>query len=254
MFKIKLLDLFSGIGGFSLAGRWCGIETVAFCEIDPFCQKVLRKNFGNSIKIHNDINDLDGKEYAGIDIITGGYPCQPFSVAGSQKAQNDARHLWPQMCRVIAQAKPDWVVCENVYGHISLGLDSVLHDMEGIGYSCQSFVISSLSAGANHNRERVFIVANSTSYGFNEGQAQGSNGAANEYGQEREKKNSNDERCGGIRFGVDRRGDKIGRWGVEPPVLRVANELPNRMDRNKSIGNSVDPVVAYNILKSIMRF
>jgi DNA (cytosine-5)-methyltransferase 1 len=137
---MKHLDLFSGIGGFALAARWAGIETIAFCEIKEFPRKVLEKNFPG-IPIHNDMRELDGKQYEGIDLITGGYPCQPFSTAGKRKGSDDQRHLWSEMFRVIKQAKPTWVVCENVAGHISMGLDEVLVDMENEGYTGQAFVI-----------------------------------------------------------------------------------------------------------------
>jgi DNA (cytosine-5)-methyltransferase 1 len=247
---MKHLDLFSGIGGFALAARWANMDTVAFCEIDPFCQKVLANNF-QDIPIHNDIKTLNGEDFAGIDIITGGYPCQPFSVAGSQKAQDDSRHLWPEMRRIITQAKPTWAICENVYGHIALGLDCVLHDLEALGYACQPFVIPALGTGADHNRERVFIVAYTASNGRNESAATGSDGATNEYCAQRQEENSRNERCSGLRFGVDWRGCAIGRWGIKPPALRVDDELPDRMDRNKSLGNAIDPMVAYELLRAI---
>lgn len=247
---MRHLDLFSGIGGFALAAQWAGIETVAFCEIDNFCHKVLNRNFPG-IPIHNDIRALNGEDYAGIDIITGGYPCQPFSVAGSQKAQDDSRHLWPEMCRIIAQAKPTWVVCENVYGHVSLGLDEVLHDLESLGYAAQPFVIPALAAGANHNRERVFIVAYSTSNGCNESSTSGSNEAANDNSTSREKENCHHERRSSLRLGMDWRSGTPWGWGAEPPALRVDDGLPNRMDRCKSLGNAIVPQVAYEILRCI---
>lgn len=249
---MKHLDLFSGIGGFALAAKWANIKTVAFCEIDQFCQNVLTKNFP-SVPIHNDIKTLNGEDFAGVDIITGGYPCQPFSVAGSQKAQDDSRHLWPEMRRVIAQAKPTWAICENVYGHIALGLDGVLHDLEAIGYACQPFVIPALGTGANHNRERVFIVAYSPGDGFNESKTPGSHGEADEHCTQRPKEDFHNERRGGLRFGVDWRGNPIGRWGIEPPALRVDDELSNRMDRNKSLGNAIDPMIAYEIFRAIIQ-
>ncbi len=247
---MKHLDLFSGIGGFALAARWAGIETVAFCEIDVECLKVLDKHWPD-VKKHKDIRELNGEEYRGVDIITGGYPCQPFSVAGKQKAHKDDRHLWPEMRRVIAQAKPTWVICENVYGHISLGLDDVLYDMEAIGYAAQPFVIPALATGANHNRKRVFIVAYSAGNGRDEVKASSSNGKTNEHSKERTDKNSNHERCCRVRFGVDRKGNKIGRRGTEPPSLRVDDELPRRMDRNRMLGNAIDPMIAYQILQCV---
>jgi len=247
---MKHLDLFSGIGGFALAAQWAGIETVAFCEIDNECINVLNKNFP-AIPKHRDIRDLDGKQYEGIDIITGGYPCQPFSVAGMQKAAKDNRHLWPEMLRIITQAKPTWAICENVYGHVSLGLDSVQHDLEANGFTSQPFIIPALSTGANHNRDRVFIVAYSSSNGLNGRTTTRSDAEANDNSKKRAKQNSNHERCSGLRFGMDWQGNKIGRRGTKPPPLRVDDELPKRMDRNKMIGNAIDPMIAYEILRTI---
>lgn len=158
------MDLFSGIGGFALAASWAGIETVAFCEIEDFSRKVLQKNFPG-VLIHNDIRELDGKEYAGIDLITGGYPCQPFSTAGKRKGVDDPRHLWPEMFRVIQQARPTWVLCENVEGHITNGLDSVCDDLESEGYQVQPLVIPACAVESPHIRNRVWIIANSPSNG-----------------------------------------------------------------------------------------
>lgn len=244
------LDLFSGIGGFALAARWASIETVGFCEIDDECIKVLNRHWPD-VKKHRDIRELNGDEYAGIDIVTGGYPCQPFSVAGSQKAQKDDRHLWPEMFRVITQAKPTWAICENVYGHVKLGLDSVQHELESIGYATQPFVVPALATGANHNRDRVFIVAYATSNGRNGSTATGCNGEANEYSKKRPHKNSHDERCSSLRFEVDWKGDPIGRRGTKPPPLRVDDELPRRMDRNRMLGNAIDPMIAYQLLQCV---
>ena len=157
---MKVLDLFSGIGGFSLGLERAGMETIAFCEIDKFCQKVLKKHWPD-IMLHDDITKLDGKEYAGaVDLVCGGYPCQPFSVAGKQKGNKDARHLWPEMFRIIKDAKPRWVIAENVEGHIKLGLDAVLDDLESEGYACWTFIIPACAVGAPHQRNRVWIIAN----------------------------------------------------------------------------------------------
>jgi DNA (cytosine-5)-methyltransferase 1 len=156
---LKILDLFSGIGGFSLGLEATGhFETKAFCEIEPYCQQVLKKNFPG-VPIFDDIRTLKGTDIGAIDIITGGYPCQPFSVAGKQKAEQDPRHLWPEYFRLIQELKPTWVIGENVSGHIKLGLDSVLEDLASEGYSTRTFSISASSIGANHKRERVWTVA-----------------------------------------------------------------------------------------------
>ena len=161
--KLKILDLFSGIGGFSLGLESTGhFETAAFCEIEPYCQKVLKKHWPD-VPIFDDIRQLKGTDIGTIDIITGGYPCQPFSVAGKQKAEQDPRHLWPEYFRLIQELRPTWVIGENVGGHIKLGLDSVLEDLESEGYSTRTFSISASSIGANHKRERVWTVAYSSS-------------------------------------------------------------------------------------------
>jgi DNA-cytosine methyltransferase len=156
--KLKILDLFSGIGGFSLGLESTGhFETAAFCEIEPYCQKVLKKHWPD-VPIFDDIRQLKGTDIGTIDIITGGYPCQPFSVAGKQKAEQDPRHLWPEYFRLIQELRPTWVIGENVSGHIKLGLDSVLEDLESEGYSTRTFSISASSIGANHKRERIWII------------------------------------------------------------------------------------------------
>jgi len=162
---LKHLDLFSGIGGFSLGLESAGlVETVAFCDYDQYCQKVLKKNFPG-VPVYGDVKELnhdklktDGIDQ--IDIITGGYPCQPFSVAGRKKGEEDPRHVWPEMFRLIQELRPTWVIGENVGGHIKLGLDSVLENLESEGYSARTFSISASSIGANHKRERVWIIAN----------------------------------------------------------------------------------------------
>ncbi len=161
MKKLKILDLFSGIGGFSLGLEATGgFETAAFCDIDPYCRSVLKKHWPN-VPIFEDIRKLKGTDIGTVDIITGGYPCQPFSVAGKQKGVEDKRHLWPEYFRLIKECRPTWVIGENVSGHIKLGLDSVIEDLESEGYATRTFSISASSIGANHKRERIWIVANS---------------------------------------------------------------------------------------------
>jgi DNA (cytosine-5)-methyltransferase 1 len=166
----KHLDLFSGIGGFSLGLESTGgFETVAFCEIEKFPRKILKKHWPH-VKQYKDIKELTNEQLETdgiipIDIITGGYPCQPFSVAGRKLGEKDKRHLWPEMFRLVKECRPTWVVGENVSGHIKLGLDTVLEDLESEGYSTRAFSISASSIGANHKRERVWIVANSDNTG-----------------------------------------------------------------------------------------
>ena len=153
------LDLFSGIGGFALAARWNGLRTIQFVEYEPYAQKVLKKNFPD-VPIHEDIKDFDATQFRQPFLCTGGYPCQPFSNAGLRRGEKDDRHLWPEMLRVIQECRPTWVLAENVAGHITMGLDEVLSDLEGEDYSCQPFVIPACAKDANHRRDRVWIVGN----------------------------------------------------------------------------------------------
>lgn len=164
---MKHLSLFSGIGGLDLAAEWAGMSTVAFCERDPFCQKVLAKHWP-TVPIFGDIHELTSQSLRDrgverIDIISGGFPCQPFSHAGEQRGKEDDRYLWPQMLRVIKECKPAWVVGENVTGIIDLALDDVLVSLEGEGYEVRPIVFPASAVGAWHQRQRVFIVAHTNS-------------------------------------------------------------------------------------------
>lgn len=164
--KLKLLDLFSGIGGFSLGLESTGFfETIGFVEKDKFCQKVLKKHW-NNINIEEDIRNVKGEKYAA-DIITGGFPCQPFSVAGKRKSTADDRYLWDEMLRVIREVKPRWVIGENVEGIVNINegmvLRQVLNDLENEGFKSQCIIIPASGIGAWHQRKRIWIVAYSDS-------------------------------------------------------------------------------------------
>ena len=167
--KLKVLDLFSGIGGFALGLDSTGFfETVRFVEKDKYCQKVLRKNFPN-IPIEEDIKNVEGKEYSA-DVVVGGFPCQPFSVAGKQKGTNDDRYLWPEMLRLIREIKPEFVIGENVQGIINLQNGMVLRqvqdELESEGFEVQCFLIPASGIGAWHQRYRVWIVGHSQHNGL----------------------------------------------------------------------------------------
>ena len=275
---LKHLDLFSGIGGFSLGLESAGlVETVAFCDFDQYCQQVLNKNFP-SVPVYGDVKELNYDKLRAdginqIDIITGGYPCQPFSVAGSQKGEQDPRHVWPEMFRLIKELQPTWVIGENVGGHIKLGLDTVLENLESEGYSARTFSISASSVGANHQRERVWIVANSGRSVGGKQSSRNSEGIGlwsfetserstdpNQITRSSERAetmaNTNCERgcCGktGCQNAKDvgqssRSEETLGWWDVEPDVGRVAHGVPKRVDRLKCLGNSVVPQIPYVI-------
>ena len=199
--KLKHLDLFSGIGGFSLGLEATGgFETVAFCDIEEFPRKVLQKHWPY-VKQYKDIKELNYEKLKAdgigpIDILTCGYPCQPFSVAGRKKGEKDPRHLWPDCFRLIKECRPSFVIGENVAGHIKLGLDTVLQDLESEMYSARCFSISASSVGANHQRERVWIVAYSErNYHFNEEQRV--NGEEEKISREHRKKDGDTRKFSG---------------------------------------------------------
>ena len=218
MSKLKHIDLFSGIGGFSLAfDSTQKIETVAFCEIEEYPQRVLKKNFPG-VPIYNDITELVKNESTRpiwgqgkwqdleCDILTGGYPCQPFSQAGKRKGEEDDRHLWPFMLEIIKQKRPKFIVAENVAGHITLGLDNVLFDLESEGYSARAVVLPASSVNAHHRRDRVWVIAQDT----------------------QEDSNSNSERL--HRKGVNEQGDNESNDGQERESGSVREVLANGGD------------------------
>jgi DNA (cytosine-5)-methyltransferase 1 len=158
---MRHLDLFSGIGGFALAAQWVWgdeYENVGFCDNNKFCQAVLKKNFPHA-KIYGDIRNLDGTKIKKLDLLTGGFPCQPFSFAGKRRGKSDDRYLWPEMLRIIQETRPSWIIGENVAGIVNLALDQVLSDLENENYEVQPFIIPACAVEAPHRRDRVWIVA-----------------------------------------------------------------------------------------------
>ena len=157
---LKVTSLFSGIGGIDLGLEATGYyKTTLFSEIDPFCQKILKKHWPN-VPIIPDVRDINGKEIE-TDVLVGGFPCQPFSVAGKRKGKEDERHLWPEMFRIIKEARPSIVIGENVPGiiNVQMALGQCVSDLEGEGYQVQPVVLPACSVNAPHRRYRVFIIA-----------------------------------------------------------------------------------------------
>ncbi len=282
--KLQHLDLFSGIGGFSLGLEATGgFETKAFCDIEKYPRQVLQKHWPH-VKQYEDIKELNYERLKAdgidsIDIITGGYPCQPFSIAGRQKGEQDPRHLWPEYFRLVKELRPTWVIGENVSGHIKLGLDTVIEDLESEDYSVRPFSISASSIGANHQRERIWILAHSRRSqwpraelrGENENETRKEN--ANQFERssstsEVDVANTNDERLQRQwqsrnqftpRFNSSRESSEEGQrtvgqgwWESEPNMGRVAHGIPKRVDRLKSLGNSLVPQIPYYIGKTIL--
>ena len=164
-------SLFSGIGRFDLAAEWCGWENVFHCEWNPFGQKVLKHHFSKSIS-YNDITKTDFSIHRGaIDILSGGFPCQPYSNAGKRLGKEDERHLWPEMLRAIREIQPSWVVGENVRGLTNwnggLVFDEVQSDLEAQGYEVLPFLLPACSVNAPHRRDRIWFIAYSNLYGSN---------------------------------------------------------------------------------------
>jgi len=240
--KLKVLDLFSGIGGFSLGLENTDYyETVAFCEIEKFQQQVLKKNWPK-VPIYSDIKELSYERLKAdgintIDVVTGGYPCQPFSIAGKQKGEQDPRHLWPEMFRIIKECRPSWVIGENVSGHIKFGLDTVLDNLESEGYSARTFNISASSIGAWHKRERVWIVASNSN-------------SERKYSRNASKKGTTNARE--LQGGKRRNTRTMEVWDVEPKLGRVAHGIPNKPHRIRALGNSVVPQIPQLIGISII--
>jgi len=182
------LSLFSGIGGLDLAAEAAGFVTVGQCEWADYPTKILEKHWPD-VPRWRDIRTLTGESFyektglRTVDVISGGFPCQPFSVAGKRGGEEDDRYLWPEMCRVIAEIRPAWVLGENVPGIVDLALDQVFLDLENLGYTTQAFVIPACGVDAPHRRDRVCIVAHALDRGGalrrdRELQDAGSNGAA----------------------------------------------------------------------------
>jgi DNA (cytosine-5)-methyltransferase 1 len=279
---MKHLGLFEGIGGFSLAARWMGWETVAWVEINEFCQKVLKKNFPEA-KGYGDIKEFDGTKYRGtIDILTGGFPCQPYSSSGKRKGKGDERHLWPEMLRVVREIRPSFIVGENVYGLITwnkgLVFEEVHTDLEAEGYEVQSFILPAAGVNAPHKRDRIWFVAHSISKHFpisiqqwRQGKADNSNTDwqgntrtitdSKDNGCQRQNGSSNRQERRVVSEGFVKRRESvrcgetiIGCWEDFPtqsPVRRRDDGIPNRVDRIKSLGNAIVPQVALEIFKAI---
>ena len=265
------LSLFSGIGGLDLAFEWAGGEVSAFCEIEPYCQKVLRKHWPN-VPLYEDIRELRGADVltaccatGTVDVIYGGFPCQPFSVAGRQKGQNDTRYLWPEFSRLVGEIRPRWIVAVAFAQMYLEYCVSQLMTYAGT-WSVKATAVGiwdfeAACVGAKHRRERIFFVAHSRCNLQQRSEQQRELRAQTEARIAFEP-----ERSGCISFSdtVSSRMQSCrqqethsfiggcGRWEPEPGMDRVANGIPSRVDRLKALGNAVVPQQAYPVFKAIM--
>lgn len=227
---MRVLDLFSGIGGFSLGLERAGMRTVAFCESEPYAQAVLRKHWPD-VPVYPDVRTIP--TLGGIDLICGGFPCQPFSGAGKQLGAEDDRHLWPAMLEVIRRERPAWVIGENVAGIVRMGLDPVLSDLEELCYASRTFVIPAVAVDAPHKRDRVWIVAHA------ECERGCSRDGQGEYAVDADPRSES------------QRGSHEG-WWAEPGMGRVAYGVPKRAHRLRCLGNAVVPQIPEIIGRAIM--
>ena len=284
---MRMLNLFDGIGGFALAGTWMGWKPVASVEIDPFCRKVLDYWFDYE-HTYGDIKTVEFTPLRGqIDIITGGFPCQPFSNAGKQRGKDDDRYLWPEMLRAIREVQPRWVVGENVRGLLTnaggMVFEQVCADMEALGYEVQPLLIPACSVDAPHRRDRVWIVAHATGHGNSRASGQAGATPRRPYGYEVEQpvqrgeiRPAADPDCAGqqernpaaVPEGKGRnprpRAEDIPGWSRFPTQSPVCDgddgvslglagiPFPKwRRESLKCLGNSIVPQVAYEIFKAI---
>lgn len=258
-------SLFSGIGGFDLAAEWMGWNNIFHCEWNPFGQKILKHHFPNSIS-YNDITKTNFSIHEGtIDILTGGFPCQPYSSAGKRLGKADERHLFPHMLRCIKEVKPRWVVGENVCGLVNwnegLVFNEVYDDLEREGYEVQSFLIPAAGVNAPHQRYRIWFVAYSKSIGYKR---------YREFVKIEKFKIKKQTICFNERIGNNfsrangRKGYNFKNISDEFPILSGYDGFPYKLDsitfskwRNESIkayGNAIVPQVAFNIFKTIQEF
>jgi DNA (cytosine-5)-methyltransferase 1 len=270
-------SLFSGIGGFDLAAEWMGWENVFHCEWNPFGQKVLKHHFPKSIS-YNDITKTDFSIHRGdIDIITGGFPCQPYSTAGLRKGKADERHLFPEMLRAIKEIQPTWVIGENVRGLVSWGGGLVFHevcdDLEREGYEVQPFLIPAASVNAPHKRERIWFVAYSNGSRREELNTSSKSNKQDIISGDALYSNSSSEQ--GKHFSQEREGEfdrpnsrnefnNFKNFPTQSPICNGDDGVSERLDsitfskwRNESIkagGNAIVPQVAYEIFKTIEKF
>lgn len=272
--------LFNGIGGFALAAHWMDWKNVWHSEIDEFCNRVMNYHFPES-KQYGDIKKTDWTKVEAVDLVTGGFPCQPFSQAGRRGGTQDDRYLWPAMFEAIKCVSPTWVVAENVYGILNwsdgMVIDTVLSDLESEGYEVATYVLPAAGTGAPHRRYRVWIVAYSESNGKS-GTKSGHRrekdkkewakvgGEFVNNGSERSTSNPDSERSQGPGWTerslypkAGRDWEKCGavnarRWPTQSPVCRGNDGIPDRVDRIKALGNAIVPQVALQIFRAIKEY
>lgn len=238
-------SLFTGIGGFDYAAEQLGWTNVFQVEKDSYCRKVLKKNFP-TVKKYGDIRKFQAEQAAKykstIDIISAGFPCQPFSINGKRQGAEDDNFLWPETFGVCKIIRPQLLVWENVVGILTMEdgktFHNILTDLESEDYTTEGFIIPAASVGAWHRRQRVFVVAYSKEFRLQRS-----------IQTNREQREEHHDKLP-LRFSGEPFGERE-RWETEPSIDRVADGIPNRMDRIKALGNAVVPQVAIQIFQAI---
>ena len=271
---MNVLDLFSGIGGFSLGLERAGFRTVAFCEIDPYCRRVLAKHWPE-VPIYDDVRTVSADRLRAdgiaVDVICGGFPCQDISSAGKGAGLAGERSgLWREYARIIGELRPRYVIVENVAALLYRGLDDVLGDLATLRYDTEWHCIPASAVGAPHRRDRVWIVA------YTEGNRWPERGAWNigrgDIAERRINEPAGTSASGGASVVADAnstqrqrmRGPigirqeyadagRSGWWEVEPDVGRVAHGVPSRVDRLRALGNAVVPQIPELIGRAILQ-
>jgi len=277
--QVRHLDLFSGIGGFALAAEtvWGKqYDNVGFCDNEPFSQAIIKKHWPNAT-IYGDIKELAPPP---ADLVTGGFPCQPFSLAGKRRGTQDDRHLWPEMLRVIRASSPRWVIGENVGGLLTwdagLVLEQVLTDLESAGYQVWPFILPAAAVGAPHRRDRIWIIANRAGIGGGERRTERARSRVSDRGEsDGSNKHTSDASSPRLQRGgksgqgqhglLDReRGDQRANWQqdwteIATRLCSLDDGLPNGLARPrgwrnaalKGAGNAIVPQVAIEIMQLI---
>ena len=259
-------SLFSGIGGLDLGLERAGMKVIWQSEIDPYATRVLAKHWPG-VPNYGDIKRIEWSDVVRPDVICGGYPCQPFSTAGKRQGEEDPRHLWPWVRHALSVLRPRYAILENVRGHLSLGGTTVLREIAALGYCAEWRIVSAASVGANHRRDRVFIVAYPSGIGSDvrrskqcgqplseRGTLQGQTGTSGSVmadaevfglqGRQNLANRENQEPGHGSTRNHSGARSFSNWWQTEPGMGRVANGVPNRLDRLKGLGNAVVPQVA----------
>jgi len=249
------VDLCSGIGGFALGFQWAGLsKPVLFCDIEPWSRKVLAKHWPD-VPIAEDVKELASdpdRNVPDCDILTAGYPCQPFSHAGKRLGQADDRHIWPYLLQIVAQKRPAWCCFENVYGHVSMGLDQVLLDLETQGYASRTFIVPACGVDAAHLRFRAFVISHTDSQRGRSRNTQRQDAA--DVGQP--SRDTRDNTRGMENWlpepSICGMADGIPRWLDEPrDTPRTVKGVKGRADRLKGLGNAIVPQIAMKIGEAI---